>query len=42
MISKAIDRSIKNTSINRLRLNLGEYEWAGAGVIISNYGTTMI
>ena len=42
MIAKAIDGSIKNISLNKLRLHQREYEWADTGGIIRNDGPTMI
>ena len=42
MIAKAIYVSIKNISLNKLRLHQREYEWADTGGLIRNDGPTMI
>ena len=42
MIYKAIDNSIKNTSLNKLKIHLREYEWTGSVGIIRNDGPTMM
>ena len=42
MIYKAIDGSIKNRSLDKLRLSRKGFEWYGAGGIISSYGHNMI
>ena len=42
MIAKAIEGSIKNTSLKKIRLHRGEYEWANAGGIMINYGPTIL
>ena len=42
MISKEIDGSNTNNSLKKIRLHRGKYEWADAGVLIRNYGPTML
>ena len=42
MISKGIEGSITKTYLKKLRFHCGEYEWAEAGGIISNYVPTML
>ena len=42
MISKAIEDSITKTSLKKLRLRIGEYEWDNAGGIIRNHESTII
>ena len=41
MIAKAIEGSIKNISLKKLRLDQGGYEWAEYGGIIINDGPNM-
>ena len=42
MIAKAIEGSITNTYIKKLKFHIGSYECADAGGIIGNDGPTMI
>ena len=42
MISKAIEGSITNNSLKKLRLSWKEYEWSYDGGLIRNDGPTMI
>ena len=42
MIDKVIEGSVTKTPLNKLSINLGEYELSDTGVIIRNYGPTMI
>ena len=42
MIAKAIEVSIPNTYITKIRLHRGAYEWKYSGVIIRNDGLTML
>ena len=42
MTSKAIDVSIKNTSLKKLRLHRREYEWTDSGRLIRNDRLTML
>ena len=42
MIAKSIEGSIAKTSLKKLRISHGEYEWTDAGGLISNYGTITI
>ena len=42
MIYKAIDNSIKNTSLNKLKIHLREYEWTGDGGLIRNDEPNML
>ena len=42
MKAKAIESSINKTSLKKLRLHYGEYQWKYAGVIIRNDGTIML
>ena len=42
MIAKAIEFSITKTSLKKSSLCCGEYEWANDGVLIRNYGPTML
>ena len=40
MIPKAIEGSIKNAYLKKLRIHRGEYEWNDTGGLIRNYGPT--
>ena len=42
IIAIAIEGSITKTSLNKFRLHRGVYEWTDSGVIINNYGHTML
>ena len=42
MIAKAIEGSMTNTSLKKLRLHRGEYEYPDAGIIIRNDRPTML
>ena len=42
MISKAIYGSVKKTSLKKIRLHKGEYDWDDAWVLVMNYGPTML
>ena len=42
MIAKEIQCSITKTYLNKLRICRGVHEWADTGVLIINYGPTMI
>ena len=42
IIDKAIEGSTTNTSLKKLRLNWGEYEWVDYWVLIRKYGPTIL
>ena len=42
MIAKSIVGSTTRTSLKKLRIHRGEYEWADAGGLISDYGPTKL